>query len=102
MPFYERHAPGYREHGRTLPDLSYLKGWAAQDAEAELGDAEWRKEVARGLALGLPAAGSIGDPDISCFQRGELPHWSGINTFLKLRRSIRLTTSSWGWTSGSR
>lgn len=21
--------------------------------------------------------------EISCFQRGELPHWSGINTFLK-------------------
>ena len=42
------------------------------------------REVERGVELGLPGADSIDDPDISCFQRGELPHWSGINTFLKL------------------
>ncbi|MCY3761415.1 MAG: agmatinase family protein [Gemmatimonadetes bacterium] len=61
-----------------------MRGWKAQDAEAGLGDEQWRTEAARGRELGLEAAPSIEDREgISCFQRGELPHWSGINTFLK-------------------
>ncbi|BDI30607.1 agmatinase [Capsulimonas corticalis] len=51
--------------------------------EAELPEAGWRKEVERGLELGLTAAPSIGDRTISTFSRGELPHFAGINTFLK-------------------
>ena len=84
MPFYEDHAPAFRGHGRAIPDLSHLRGWKAQEAEAGLGDEQWRAETARGRELGLEAAASIEDrEEISCFQRGELPHWSGINTFLK-------------------
>ncbi len=84
MPFYDTHAPNYRKHQRDLPDISHLNGWLAQDAEAELPDTQYRNEIARSLEFGLPGSDSIADPDISCFQRGELPHWSGINTFLKL------------------
>jgi agmatinase len=41
------------------------------------------EELARGLEVGLPGASSIEDPNISTFSRGELPHFAGINTFLK-------------------
>ena len=44
---------------------------------------EWEEEVARGLELGLPGADSIVDRRIPTFSRGELPHFAGINTFLK-------------------
>ena len=45
---------------------------------------QWREEVRRGKEFGLECVDSIEDKtEISCFQRGELPHWSGINTFLK-------------------
>ena len=43
----------------------------------------WEAEVKRGLELGLPAASSIEDRDIPTFSRGELPHFAGINTFMK-------------------
>ncbi len=52
-------------------------------AEARLPTTRWEEEVARGLELGLPAADSIVDRRIPTFSRGELPHFAGINTFLK-------------------
>jgi agmatinase len=52
-------------------------------AEARLPSARWEREVARGLELGLPGADSIRDRRIPTFSRGELPHFAGINTFLK-------------------
>jgi len=52
-------------------------------AEARLPSARWEQEVARGLELGLPGAESIKDRRIPTFSRGELPHFAGINTFLK-------------------
>lgn len=52
-------------------------------AEALLPTAAWEREVARGLELGLPGADSIVDRSIPTFSRGELPHYAGINTFLK-------------------
>jgi agmatinase len=52
-------------------------------AEARLPSARWEAEVARGLELGLPGADSITDRRIPTFSRGELPHFAGINTFLK-------------------
>jgi agmatinase len=52
-------------------------------AEALLPTAAWEREVARGLELGLPGADSIVDRSIPTFSRGELPHFAGINTFLK-------------------
>jgi agmatinase len=44
---------------------------------------KYEEEVARGLELGLPGAASIKDRRIPTFSRGELPHFAGINTFVK-------------------
>ena len=43
----------------------------------------WQQEVDQGLRYGLEAAESIVDRRISTFSRGELPHYAGINTFMK-------------------
>jgi agmatinase len=55
----------------------------AVEAEAILPTTAWEREIARGLELGLPGADSIVDSSIPTFSRGELPHFAGINTFLK-------------------
>lgn len=55
----------------------------AVDREAELPTTAWEAEISRGLELGLPGAASIVDRRIPTFSRGELPHFAGINTFLK-------------------
>jgi agmatinase len=55
----------------------------AVEAEALLPTTKHEEEIARGLALGLPSADSIRDRRIPTFSRGELPHFAGINTFLK-------------------
>src|SRR5215470_18080978 len=84
MSFYKRHAPRHREHSRPLPDFGELEGMRALKSEQEIPLRQWREEVRRGKELGLDCAASIEDKtEISCFQRGEMPHWSGINTFLK-------------------
>lgn len=41
------------------------------------------EEIEHGLKMGLPGASSIEDRTIPTFSRGELPHFAGINTFLK-------------------
>jgi agmatinase len=64
-------------------DKTRLQGWKAVLKEGELPEEGWRREVARGLELGLPGAESIQDKSIPTFARGELPHFAGINTFLK-------------------
>src|SRR5258708_37143781 len=84
MAFYHRHAPNHREHKRALPDFTGLQGMKALQEEAALPSTQWKEEVRRGKEFGLASLDSIQDnSEISCFQRGELPHWSGINTFLK-------------------
>ncbi len=84
MSFYDRHAPNHRNHDRALPDTSGFRGYKAQDSEAEIPTTEWEAAVKRGQELGLMPADSIEDKsEMSVFQRGELPHWSGINTFLR-------------------
>jgi len=58
----------------------------AQEAlakEAQLPLTGWQQEVDQGLTYGLEAAASIKDRTIPTFSRGELPHYAGINTFLK-------------------
>ncbi len=45
--------------------------------------AGWRKERQWALDMGLPGADSLTDRDIPTFARGELPHFAGINTFMK-------------------
>ena len=69
--------------GQLHPDLKQSQAAAALRKEGALGDAGWREEVRRSKELGLEAAPSIGDRTISTFARGELPHFAGINTFLK-------------------
>src|SRR5437868_4732810 len=89
MSFYKGHAPSYREHKRPLPDYTELEGMRALKEETGIPVQQWREEVRRGKEFGLECVDSIEDKtEISCFQRGELPHWSGINTFLKTHYQI--------------
>jgi agmatinase len=85
MRFYDKHAPNHREHQRQLPDTTEFEGYKAQDTEATIPTTQWEGECKRAKEFGLEPADSIEDKtEISCFQRGELPHWSGINTFMKV------------------
>jgi agmatinase len=65
-------------HARHGPEAKH-----ALEVEATIPTSKWEEEVARGLELGLPGADSIKDRRIPTFSRGELPHYAGINTFLK-------------------
>ncbi len=64
-------------------DKMQARGWKAAMAEKDIPNARWKAELERNLKFGLTAADSIGDRTISTFARGELPHFAGINTFLK-------------------
>src|SRR2546426_6521387 len=55
----------------------------ALEREALIPHTKHEQEIARGLELGLQGADSIVDRTIPTFSRGELPHFAGINTFLK-------------------
>src|SRR5260370_9748087 len=55
----------------------------ALEREALIPHTKHEQEIARGLELGLQGADSIVDRTIPTFSRGELPHYAGINTFLK-------------------
>ena len=70
-------------HGHTHTPRSGPEARRAVEAEATLPTKGWEREVARGLELGLQGADSIVDRTIPTFSRGELPHFAGINTFLK-------------------
>lgn len=59
------------------------EGKRALEREARLPLTGWQQEVDQGLRYGLEAADSIVDRRISTFSRGELPHYAGINTFMK-------------------
>jgi agmatinase len=59
------------------------KGWKAALKEAEIPTTNFDREIAEALVHGLPGASSITDKTIPTFSRGELPHFAGINTFLK-------------------
>lgn len=80
MPMRQGPAETRRHHH---PDLTKLLGWKAARAEAELPSGEWDKERQWALRMGLTAADSVQDRSIPTFARGELPHYAGINTFLK-------------------
>lgn len=51
-------------------------------------------QVEQGLVHGLPGASSIVDRTIPTFSRGELPHFAGINTFMKVSICIYLLYST--------
>jgi agmatinase len=59
------------------------EGMQALEKERALPLTGWQQEVAQGHRYGLEAAESIVDRRISTFSRGELPHYAGINTFMK-------------------
>jgi len=65
------------------PDLSKLRGWQAARDEAGLPEGRWQEEKAWALRMGLTGSDSLDDKSIPTFARGELPHYAGINTFLK-------------------
>ncbi len=69
--------------GTPREDLKNSQAAEALRKEAALSSDGWRRETERAKELGLEAAPSIGDRTISTFSRGELPHFAGINTFLK-------------------
>lgn len=71
------------DHPGPLHDYHGPEAARAVEAEATLPTTGWAQEVERGLALGLDAAASVVDRSIPTFSRGELPHFAGINTFLK-------------------
>src|SRR5450631_471850 len=70
---------------RHHPDFDRLatQGWKALDGEGKLSEQGWRKEQKWALDMGLPGAECLTDRTIPTFSRGELPHFAGINTFLK-------------------
>jgi agmatinase len=75
--------PGARRYHHPDFDKMQARGWKAAAAEAAIPQTRWQAEIERSKKLGLEAAPSIGDRSISTFVRGELPHFAGINTFLK-------------------
>ena len=64
-------------------DARETQGWKALEAEGKLSGSGWRKEQQWALDMGLPGAECLTDKTIPTFARGELPHFAGINTFLK-------------------
>jgi len=79
--------PQILPHERRFHHPTYEKlnsqGWRSVEAEGKLSGSGWAKEVKWALDMGLPGADSITDKSIPTFARGELPHFAGINTFLK-------------------
>ena len=60
-----------------------IEGMQALEKEHKLPLTGWQQEVDKAKRFGLEAAESIVDRNISTFSRGELPHFAGINTFMK-------------------
>ena len=80
------HHPRYnKKAGKRFhhPDLTKLQGWKSMKAEADIPGSRWDEERRWALKMGLTGADSIEDKSIPTFARGELPHYAGINTFLK-------------------
>ena len=80
------HHPADHRHDEARyhhPDLTKLQGWKAMQAEKEIPGSGWAQERQWALRMGLTGADSIEDKSIPTFARGELPHYAGINTFLK-------------------
>jgi agmatinase len=78
----EKREPISRAHHPDFDKLQ-MKGWKSAQREAELPSDAWKREQKWALRMGLTGADSIEDKTIPTFARGELPHYAGINTFLK-------------------
>ena len=70
---------------RHHPDFDRLqmRGWKAAVKEGTIPENAWAKERQWALRMGLTGSDSLTDKSIPTFARGELPHYAGINTFLK-------------------
>jgi agmatinase len=85
MGFFDNHGLKYKPGaGLDSESKNDLLGVIAAQKEKEVPRVKAEEEIKRGLEFGLEAADSIGDRTISCFSRGSLPPYSGINTFLKV------------------
>lgn len=71
-----------RAHHPSYARLNSL-GWQAVEAEGRLSSEGWNREARWAKEMGLPGAECLTDDTIPTFARGELPHFAGINTFLK-------------------
>jgi len=69
-----------RPYPNGMPDT---EGSRALEKKRALPLTGWQQEVDQAHRYGLEAAESIVDRRISTFSRGELPHYAGINTFMK-------------------
>ena len=78
-----RRRPDERRHHHPDFDRMGLRGWRAAHKEAEIPETAWNREREWALKVGLPGAESLQDRSIPTFSRGELPHYAGINTFMK-------------------
>ncbi|MEO0835857.1 MAG: arginase family protein, partial [Cyanobacteria bacterium J06642_3] len=76
-------SPFSAPNGNNNNDEYNSEAQKALEKERQLPLTGWQQEVEQGLSYGLEAASSIKDRTISTFSRGELPHYAGINTFLK-------------------
>src|SRR5262249_36973550 len=79
FPFYSRRTRAHH------PDFNAreTRGWKAVEAEGRLPEDGWRREQKWAPDMGLPGSASLTDKSTPTFARGELPHFAGINTFLK-------------------
>lgn len=75
-------AASRRQHHPDFDKLQ-LQGWKSAEKEKDLPSAAWEKEKQWALRMGLTGSDSLEDKSIPTFARGELPHYAGINTFLK-------------------
>lgn len=75
--------PGARRRHHPTYEKLNSQGWRSAQAEGRLPSGGWAKEAQWALEMGLPGAESLTDRSIPTFARGELPHFAGINTFLK-------------------
>lgn len=75
-------SPQRRGHHPDFDKLQ-LQGWKSVTKEAELPSTGWQRERQWALRMGLTGADCLEDKSIPTFARGELPHFAGINTFLK-------------------
>jgi hypothetical protein len=79
------------------PLMPSTRGWKAALKEASIPTTRHDEALKRGLELGLPGAKCLGDRSIPTFSRGELPHFAGLNSFMKAPYGPRPPASALPW-----
>src|ERR1700730_12233975 len=75
--------PGDRRYHHPDFDKKGLQGWRVTHREGESPGTPWQAERERGLRVGRSGADSPTAKGMPPSSRGELPHYAGINPFLK-------------------